>query len=268
MADLLQMPQATARPLLAARGLSVHAGERVLLRQVDLQIRQGEVTGVIGPSGAGKSTLLKALNRTAELESPPLAVRGAVEIDGVSIYDRSVDADQLRQRIGILFQQPVVFPMSVRANVLFGVRHHERLNRRQAAERLEETLGRAALWNELEDRLDDPANTLSLGQQQRLCMARTLAVRPEVILMDEPTSALDPHSTEVIEELIAELKSTHAIVLVTHDLAQARRVADVIACICPRGDAGELVEVARCDEVFTSPRQPETVKYLRQEGRL
>ena len=201
MADVLQMPQVAARPLLAARGLSVHAGTRVLLRQVDLQIRQGEVTGIIGPSGAGKSTLLKALNRTAELESPPLEVRGEVEIDGVSLYGRSVDADQLRRRIGILFQQPVIFPLSVRANVLFGVHHHERLNRRQAAERLEETLVRAALWTELADRLDEPASTLSLGQQQRLCLARALAVRPEVLLMDEPTSALDPHSTEAIEEL-------------------------------------------------------------------
>ncbi|MCZ6725727.1 MAG: phosphate ABC transporter ATP-binding protein, partial [Acidobacteria bacterium] len=221
-------------PVLAARGVTVTAQGATLLRAVDVEIPSGGVFGVIGPSGAGKSTLLKVFNRLLELETPPLGVSGEVFFRGRSIYGPGVDPDALRNRIGMLFQQPVVFPTSVAKNVLFGVRHCERLSHRGLAERCEEALVRAALWDEVKDRLQTPAVELSVGQQQRLCLARALALRPEVILMDEPTSALDPRATAAIEDLIGELARAHTIVLVTHDLGQARRIADRVACVCRR----------------------------------
>ena len=174
----------------------------------------------------------------------------------------------MRRRVGMLFQQPVIFPKSIRANALFGALHHERLSRSQRRQRVEESLTRAALWDEVKDRLDEPASTLSVGQQQRLCLARALAVRPEVLLMDEPTSALDPRSTEAIEELVVELSNQHTIVLVTHDLAQARRVASVVACICPRDGAGELIETACCGDLFANPKCRETQEYLQRGSNL
>lgn len=264
MAEVLRLVPAPDRTVLAARRVSVETPSRVLLRRADLEVRRGEVLAIIGPSGAGKSTLLKVLNRLAELETPPLVVEGEVELEGVSVFGSGVDPDELRRRVGILFQQPVVFPRSIRANTLFGAVHHERLDRHQKEQRLEEALKGAALWDEVKDRLDERATVLSVGQQQRLCLARTLAVHPEVILMDEPTSALDPRSTEAIEALIRELSATRPIVLVTHDLAQARRTADVIACICLRDGAGEVVETACCTDFFTRPGCRETVEYLQQ----
>jgi len=267
MAEALRMIQPLVAPLvMVAREVSVLTRSKTLLRRVNLEVRQGEVLGIIGPSGAGKSTLLKTLNRLVDLESPPLRVAGDVVLDGVSVYGPTLDPDELRRRVGILFQQPVVFPRSIRTNVLFGAVRHERLGRGQKAVRLEESLRGAALWDEVKDRLDAPATLLSVGQQQRLCLARALAVRPEVILMDEPTSALDPRSTEAIERLIRDLCVTHTIVLVTHDLAQARRTADTIACVSLRDGAGEVVETASCADLFSSPRYPETLQYLGQAG--
>lgn len=269
-ARLASPPAAAAalRPaLLALRGVSVHtASGGVLLRAVDLEIPERGVFGVIGPSGAGKSTLLKIFNRLLELETPPLTVRGEATWRGRSIHRPGVDPDVLRSRIGMLFQQPVVFPQSVARNVLFGVRHVERLSRGDLTERLQEALSRAALWDEVKDRLQAPAVELSLGQQQRLCLARALALRPEVLLMDEPTSALDPRATEAIEELVRELARQHTIVLVTHDLDQARRLAGRVACVCRRAGAGEVVETACCDDLFSNPRCRETAEYLNLRG--
>lgn len=239
-----------SRPVLVTHGLSVDAKKRPILRRVDLEIPRHRVLGVIGPSGAGKSTLLKSLNRLVDLESPSLEVSGRVELDGRNIYDRSVDADEIRARIGILFQRPVVFPCSIFHNVLFGVRRVKRLPRRWWHQQAERSLREAALWDEVKDRLDEPAATLSVGQQQRLCLARTLALEPEVILMDEPTSALDPRATAAIEELIVRLKERHSVVLVTHDPAQARRVTDALACLCVCGGAGELLESGPTTDVF------------------
>jgi phosphate transport system ATP-binding protein len=250
-----------ADPLLQTRGLEVRSGGRTILRSVDLAIRPGQVFGLIGPSGAGKSTLLKCLNRLVDL-APGLAVRGDVLLRGRSIYGRDVDVDALRAQVGILFQQPVVFPGDVVHNVVFGVRHVRRLGRAALAEVAERALREAALWDEVKDRLHEPAARLSLGQQQRLCLARTLAVGAEIILMDEPTSALDPRATEAIEQLILRLKERHTIVLVTHDLAQARRVTDWLACVCIRDGAGEVVESACCDTMLGAPQCKEAIEYL------
>jgi phosphate transport system ATP-binding protein len=227
--------------ILEARNLSVTAGDRAILRDISFTVSQHQVFGIIGASGAGKSTLLKSLNRLLEL-NPHFRVRGDVLLAGQSIYAPSVDADELRARIGIIFQQPVVFPRSIYQNVVFGTRHHQTVPRKQWPEVAERALTEAALWNEIKDRLHDSALRLSVGQQQRLCLARALAVDPKVILMDEPTSSLDPKSTEAIEELIMRLKTKRTIVLVTHNLGQARRVADGLLCIAVRDGAGKIIE--------------------------
>jgi len=231
-----------ARPgAIETRALSVYAGRRTLLRQVSLRIEVGQVFGIIGPSGAGKSTLLRCLNRLVELDAG-LRLEGDILLDGESIFDRRVDVDALRARVGILFQQPVVFPMSIHKNVLFGVRHLGRHPRAAWMGIAERALAEAALWDEVKHRLHEPATKLSVGQQQRLCLARTLAVDPETILMDEPTGALDPVSTGLIEELILRLKARRTIVLVTHNHEQAARLADTVATLELREGAGEIVQ--------------------------
>jgi phosphate transport system ATP-binding protein len=251
----------TGAPLLAARALSVHAGAKALIHDVDLQIHGGQVFGIIGPSGAGKSTLLRTFNRLAELVSG-LRITGDVLLDGESIYASGVDVNALRARVGMLFQQPVIFPASIAENVLFGARRLRRMSRTQQEEMVEDALQQAALWTEVKDRLRASALSLSVGQQQRLCLARALTVRPDVILMDEPTSALDPKATQAIEELILRLKERHTIVLVTHNVAQARRVTDWLACVCLRDGAGTIVESACCDSVLGNPQCREVIDYL------
>ena len=247
--------------ILHAKELSVFAGPRALLRNVNFSIQRNEVLAIIGPSGAGKSTLLKCLNRLIDL-TPNLRVTGAVTFHGENIFARGTDADALRARIGMLFQQPVVFPKSIYENVLFGVRHLGVEPRRRWPEIATRALGEAALWNEVKDRLDESALRLSVGQQQRLCLARTLAVNPDVILMDEPTSALDPKSTEAIEELILRLREQRTIVVVTHNLHQAGRVAQRVACICVRDGTGELGEIGGVNEVFNCPQCADVAAYL------
>ncbi len=236
-------------PHIETRGLTVDAGGKTLLRDINLVIRRREVAAIIGPSGAGKSTLLKSLNRLVELD-PRFRVRGEVLLAGMSIHAPEVDVDELRARVGILFQQPVVFPTSILRNVLFGVRHHGKVPKRDWAALAERALVEANLWSEVRDRLAESALRLSVGQQQRLCLARTLAVDPEIILMDEPTSALDPRSTEAIEELVVRLKSSRTIVLVTHNLDQARRVADRVSCLAVRDGAGEIAASGCCEDVI------------------
>lgn len=248
-------------PVLQTHGLSVAAGRRTLLRDVSLDIAPDEVFGLIGPSGAGKSTLLRCLNRLVEL-TPSLTVQGDVRFQGESILHRKTDADALRTRIGMLFQQPVVFPTSVFKNVVFGVKHLGTVRKADLPCVAEQALREAALWDEVKDRLHQPALSLSVGQQQRLCLARTLASKPEIILMDEPTSALDPRSTEAIEQLIATLKAHHAIVLVTHNVRQARRLSDQLACLCVRDGAGEVVAQGTPAEVLCGNCAPELEAYL------
>jgi len=254
-----------AAAVLETRGLSVATGRRPLLRSIDLRIEPRRVLGVLGPSGAGKTTLLRCLNRLVDL-TPQLAVSGEILLHGRSIRGREVNADALRARVGMLFQQPVVFPGSIADNVLFGVRHTQRPPRREWPERIERALREAALWEEVRHRLREPAASLSAGQQQRLCLARTLAGEPEILLLDEPTSALDAGSTAAIEELILRLRERHAIVLVTHGLRQARRVADSLVYLSVRDGAGEVIESGPCQDLFSWPRSPELARYLSQES--
>jgi len=259
-ASVATQNQAAIQPVLETRALGVRADGRELLRGINLSIAPRQVFGIIGPSGAGKSTLLKCLNRLVEL-TPGLRVSGDVRFHEQSIYASNVDVDALRARIGMLFQQPVVFPKSILQNVIFGTRHLGRVPRKEWAAVAERALGEAALWDEVKDRLHESALRLSVGQQQRLCLARTLAVDPEVILMDEPTSALDPKSTESIEALIFQLKQKRAVILVTHNLGQARRVTDSLACIVVRDGAGQVVECGPSQEVFRRRDGPnETVE--------
>jgi phosphate transport system ATP-binding protein len=238
-------------PVIDIRELTVTARGRLILERISLRADRGRVLGVIGPSGAGKSTLLRAVNRMLDLQ-PGYRVRGEIFFDGREIRHRSVDADRLRERIGMIFQQPAVFPTTIAKNVLFGASRLRRLRKSERAALLERALREAALWDEVKDRLRDSALRLSTGQQQRLCLARALALDPEVILMDEPTSALDAKATEAIEERIHAMKADRCVVLVTHDLDQARRVTDRVACLCADKGHGELVEAACCDAAIGS----------------
>jgi phosphate transport system ATP-binding protein len=262
MSDCCPPPVTTSvKPILETRCLEVRAQTKLLVRNVTFSVRPGQVFGLIGPSGAGKSTLLRSLNRLTDL-IPDLRVAGDVMLHGASIYAPGVDVNALRAKVGMLFQQPVIFPTSIAENVLFGAKRLRKLSSSERAELVESALTEAALWSEVKDRLRSPANSLSVGQQQRLSLARTLAVQPEVILMDEPTSALDPRSTQAIEDLILRLKERHTIVIVTHNVKQARRITDWIACVCVRDGAGEIVESACCDSVLNNPQCREVIEYL------
>ncbi len=246
--------------------LGVSYSGRPLLRGINLRVPDGRVLALIGPSGAGKTTLLSCLNRMIELK-PGLRQTGEVMLFGESMARQ--DGDSVRRRVGMLFQQPVIFPGDIADNVLFGLRHSGIASRRSFPERLERALCEAALWNEVKDRLREPATSLSVGQQQRLCLARALAVEPRVLLLDEPTGALDPRSTEAIEERIREIAKSRAVVLVTHSLGQARRVADEIACLdrCDGegGPAGELFECGPCRERLERPQSAELARFLESE---
>lgn len=244
-------------PRISIRNLDFFYGEHRALKSISLDLPERQVTGMIGPSGCGKSTLLRVLNRMYDLYPGQRAV-GEVLLDGVNIIDPGIDLNQLRSRVGMVFQKPTPFPMSIYDNIAFGVRLHERLSKAEMDVRVEWSLSRAALWTEVKDRLSASATGLSGGQQQRLCIARTIAVRPEVILFDEPTSALDPISTLKIEELIDELKSDFTIAIVTHNMQQAARCADQVAFFY----LGELVEVAGAAQLFTAPRERRTKEYI------
>lgn len=251
-------------PVLSIQHLTVRTrGGRTILRDVSLDVPRQMITAIIGPSGAGKSTLLRCMNRLIDLDDN-LIVEGGILFEQMNTRDRSVDADDLRRRIGIVFQQPVVFHGSIRRNVLFAATRIGIAGSASEKEALlEETLTQAGLWLEVRDRLEESAATLSIGQQQRLAIARTLAGKPDLILMDEPTSALDPASTAAIEETITSLKSSKSIVLVTHHLEQAKRLADWVACLCPKDGAGELLEADRCSVIFCCPTREETSEFLR-----
>jgi phosphate transport system ATP-binding protein len=244
-------------PRIAIRKLDFFYGSNKALKGIALDLPEKQVTGMIGPSGCGKSTLLRVLNRMYDLY-PGQHAEGEVMMDGSNIIDPSVDLNMLRSRIGMVFQKPTPFPMSIFDNIAFGVKLHERLSKAQMAERVEWSLTRAALWPEVKDRLTASATGLSGGQQQRLCIARTIATRPEVILLDEPTSALDPISTLRIEELIDELKRDFTIAIVTHNMQQAARCADQVAFFY----LGELIEVAPAAQMFTAPKQKRTQEYI------
>jgi phosphate transport system ATP-binding protein len=239
-------------------GVRAWFGELEVLRGVDLPIADRSVTAIIGPSGCGKSTLIRSLNRMHEL-TEGARLTGRITLDGVDIYGGEVDPVLLRRRVGMVFQKPNPFPsMSVRENVLAGLRLTGTLETIRADEVVEKALRDAALWDEVKDRLSSPGTSLSSGQQQRLCIARCLAVSPEVLLMDEPCSALDPIATSRIEDLIHSLKQRYTIAIVTHNLQQAARVSNHTAFLLN----GELVEFSETDRLFTSPRDTRTEDYI------
>jgi phosphate transport system ATP-binding protein len=247
---------------LESKDINVWFGERHVLKNVSLQFPKKEVTALIGPSGCGKSTFIRTLNRMHEL-IPGAGLAGSVMLDGQDIYDEGVDPTSVRLRVGMVFQKPNPFPtMSIKDNVLSGLRLSGRKNQ-ISDELVEDSLKRASMWNEVKDRLADPAISLSGGQQQRLCIARSLAMNPEVLLMDEPCSALDPGSTRRIEQTILELKETMSIVIVTHNMQQAQRVADKTAFfLAEDGDPGRVVEFASTEDVFNRPVDPRTNDYV------
>ena len=248
---------ATGRPKIEVRNLDFHYGTSRALKDISLSLPERSVTAFIGPSGCGKSTLLRVFNRIYELY-PGQKASGEVLLDGVNILDRKQDLNLLRAKIGMVFQKPTPFPMTIYENIAFGVRLYEKLTKAELDGRVEDALRRAALWDEVKDKLDASGLSLSGGQQQRLCIARTVAVKPEVILLDEPASALDPISTAKIEELIEELQADYTIVIVTHNMQQAARVSRQTAFMY----LGELIEFAATETIFTSPREKRTQDYI------
>jgi phosphate transport system ATP-binding protein len=251
------LPAVNAAARISVRNLDFFYASNHALKSIVMDFPERRVTGVIGPSGCGKSTLLRVLNRMYDLY-PGQRATGAVMMDGQNIISPETDVNELRSRIGMVFQRPSPFPMTIYENIAFGVRLHEKLSKAEMDERVEWALSRAALWDEVKDRLKTSAMGLSGGQQQRLCIARTIAVRPEVILLDEPTSALDPISTLKIEELIDELKNDFTIAMVTHNMQQAARCADQVAFLY----LGELIEVGAAAQIFTAPKQRRTREYI------
>lgn len=248
---------AVEKAKIEVKNLNFYYGQSKALKDISLSLPERSVTAFIGPSGCGKSTLLRVFNRIYELY-PRQSAEGQVLLDGQNILDRSQDLNLLRTKIGMVFQKPTPFPMSIYENIAFGVRLYEKLSKAEMDGRVEQALKRAALWSEVKDKLNASGLSLSGGQQQRLCIARTVAVKPEVILLDEPASALDPLSTAKIEELIDELQADYTIVIVTHNMQQAARVSKQTAFMY----LGELVEFDRTEKIFTSPREKRTQDYI------
>ncbi|HTV44508.1 MAG TPA: phosphate ABC transporter ATP-binding protein PstB [Stellaceae bacterium] len=248
---------AAAHPKVQLRDVSFYYGAMRALRNINLSLNDRRVTAFIGPSGCGKSTLLRILNRIYELY-PGQRATGEVLVDGENILAAGIDLNLLRAKIGMVFQKPTPFPMSIRDNIAFGIRLYEKLPRTELDDRVEQALRRAALWDEVKDKLKQSGLSLSGGQQQRLCIARAIAVRPEILLLDEPASALDPISTQRIEELIAELKPDYCIAIVTHNMQQAARSSDYTAFMY----LGELVEFDETERIFTHPKERRTEDYI------
>lgn len=243
---------------IASRGLRLWYGEKEALKGIDLDIYKNKITAFIGPSGCGKSTYLRCLNRMNDLISN-VRIEGKIEIDGHDIYDPKVDVVAVRKRVGMVFQQPNPFPKSIYENIAYAPLMHGLVKKGSECDELvENALRSAGLWEEVKDQLKKPGTALSGGQQQRLCIARTIAVSPDVILMDEPTSALDPLSTQVIENLMIELKEKFTIVVVTHNMQQAARVADMTAFF----HLGELIEYDETQNIFVNPKETKTEQYI------
>jgi phosphate transport system ATP-binding protein len=242
---------------LAIKNLNFYYGNFHALKNVNLDIQEGKVTAFIGPSGCGKSTLLRTFNRMYDLY-PKLRAEGEIILNGKNVLDSDVDLNMLRAKVGMVFQKPTPFPMSIYDNIAFGVKLYETLPKSEMDDRVEWALQKAALWNEAKDKLKQSGLSLSGGQQQRLCIARAIAVKPEILLLDEPTSALDPISTAHVEELVHELKQDYTIAMVTHNMQQAARVSDITAYMY----LGELIEVGETDSIFTTPKVKATEDYI------
>ncbi len=255
--------QTSAEPvaLIETQGLTVHYANRCALRDVTLSIAQGKVTAIVGPSGSGKSTFLSCLNRLTDL-IPNCRVTGDVRLGGQGILGPWCDVLALRRRVGMIFQKPNPFPLSIRRNLALPLKEHGVRGRAVMEQIIEASLRDVGLWAEVSDRLDKPAHTLSGGQQQRLCIARALSLRPEVILFDEPCSALDPISAGVIEDLIQTLHDRYTVVVVTHNLPQAKRIADFTAVFWLQHDAGRLIEAGTTQQIFDNPKQRLTADYV------
>ncbi|RMH18403.1 MAG: phosphate ABC transporter ATP-binding protein [Gammaproteobacteria bacterium] len=249
-------PQPTGRGLVEANGFSVSIDKTLLLKGLSFQLVEKQLTCIIGPSGSGKSTLLRSLNRIND-NIPGFSATGQLFYAGENIYSPEMNPVELRRKIGMVFQKPCVFPQSIVDNVLFGLQKRPRCKKDRAHLSMQ-PLKDVHLWDEVAHRLHDRADTLSIGQQQRLCIARTLAIQPDLIMLDEPTSSLDPLSTLAIESLLMELKVRHNILLVTHNIQQARRIADNIIFLCD----GQIVEQGRKEDIFTHPKKTQTRNYL------
>ena len=247
----------TAPPKLAVRDLNFYYGKFHALKGINLDIPEKKVTAFIGPSGCGKSTLLRTFNRMYELY-PEQRAEGQIVLDGENLLTSRKDVALIRAKVGMVFQKPTPFPMSIYDNIAFGVRLFENLSDADMDERVEWALRKAALWDEVKDKLPQSGSGLSGGQQQRLCIARGIAIKPEVLLLDEPCSALDPISTGKIEELIAELKDDYTVVIVTHNMQQAARVSDYTAYMY----LGDLIEVGETEQIFFKPKRQETEDYI------
>ncbi len=248
---------AVADSALRVRGLDFYYGKFQGLKKVSLDIARHKVTAFIGPSGCGKSTLLRVFNRMYDLY-PGQRAEGEILFNNRNILDKSQDLNLLRAKVGMVFQKPTPFPMTIYENIAFGVRLYEKLDKRDMDERVEWSLRKAALWDEVKDKLQQSGLSLSGGQQQRLCIARTVAVKPEVVLLDEPTSALDPISTAKVEELVNELKNDYTIAIVTHNMQQAARISDYTAYMY----LGELIEFGDTNQIFIKPRRKATEDYI------
>lgn len=246
---------------LSVRDLSVRYGDHQALEGVALDLAEGRITALVGPSGCGKSTFLQTLNRLTDL-IPDCRVEGSIHLDGKEILDPRRDLLALRRRVGMIFQKPNPFPLSVRRNFTLPLREHGVRDPAEVEARIERALRDVGLWDEVADRLDRPATALSGGQQQRLCIARALVLEPEVILLDEPCAALDPLSSATVEDLIGSLRDRYTVAVVTHNLPQARRLADVTALFWVVDGAGRLVEVADTETFFTRPRHPLARDYV------
>ncbi|MFM8928171.1 MAG: phosphate ABC transporter ATP-binding protein PstB [Betaproteobacteria bacterium] len=256
MSAMIDLP-AHEKAKLAVQNLNFYYGGFHALKGINLALPENKVTAFIGPSGCGKSTLLRTLNRMFELY-PEQRAEGQILLDGANILDKKLDVSLIRAKIGMVFQKPTPFPMSIYDNIAFGVKLFETLSRDAMDERVEWALKKAALWNEVKDKLQQSGSGLSGGQQQRLCIARGIAIKPEVLLLDEPCSALDPISTGKIEELIGELKHDYTVVIVTHNMQQAARCSDYTAYMY----LGDLVEFGPTREVFTKPKKKDTEDYI------
>ena len=243
--------------IISVKDMCLWYGDHQALKNVNIEIPEKSITAFIGPSGCGKSTFLKTLNRMNDL-IPGVKITGDIRYEGTDIFSREVDVNNLRKEIGMVFQKPNPFPMSIYDNIAYGPRTHGITNRVELDEIVERALRDAAIWEEVKDRLKKNALGMSGGQQQRLCIARALAVQPKILLMDEPTSALDPISTSRIEELVMELKEKYTIVMVTHNMQQAVRVSDYTAFFL----LGELVEFGKTDDIFSQPREKRTEDYI------
>jgi phosphate transport system ATP-binding protein len=254
---MAQATPAIPRAKIVARDLSFYYGEAKTLKNVDLTVAENRVTALIGPSGCGKSTLLRIFNRMYAIY-PKQRAEGEVLLDGQNVLDGRYSINRLRTKVGMVFQKPVPFPMSIYDNVAYALRHYESLSRAEMDSRVEESLRNAAIWEEVKDKLTHSALGLSGGQQQRLCVARAIALKPEVLLLDEPTSALDPISTAKIEQLIDDLKTRYTVLIVTHNMQQAARVSDFTGFMF----LGELIEFGVTTDVFTRPAQKKTEDYI------